>query len=209
MKKLFSCIFAVALLIWCYTLLFAALADVANKTWTVEDLGDRVKFTATFAFSATDSTNDLTSQAIDMHGLLAEGATAQFVADGETGRDVNIFVRGSNAGLALTSFTSFFTRTDWDDFSPDAGNANTLFDLSNTNQASQTIMGAQTDSAMVVVPEQTLWCEYFVFEVDGQASNPVTSGTNSTIIYLIFKKDPNFKFPGFEYSATTMVKSTT
>ncbi len=207
MKKLFSSIAAVALLIWCYTLLFAALADVANKTVTVEDLGDRVKFTITFAFSATDSTNDLTSQAINMYGLLSEGVTAQFVADGESGRDVNIFIRGSNAGLALTSFTSFFTRSQWDDFSPDAGNANTLYDLSNTNQASQTIMGATTDSAMVVVPELALECERFVFEVDGQGSNPVASGINSTIIYLIFHKDPNIRLPN--YSATTMVKSTT
>jgi len=209
MKKLFGSIVAVALaMILCYTLLFAALADVANKTVVVTDLGDRVLFTITLTFSATDSTNDLTSKAISTYGLLPEGATVQFTADGETGRDVDFFMRGGN-GLTLTEIVSYSTRTAWADFSADAANTTALYDPTIVWQLSTTLLSTEADSTqdVIAVRDLAFYSRYIVFEADGQTGNTATTGTNSTIIYLRMFKNPKIRLPN--YSATTMTFSTT
>lgn len=178
-------------------------ADVANKAVTTTDLGDRVMFTITLTFSATDSTDDLTSKAIDMYGFLTEGAVAEFVGDGETGRDVNLFIRGGNV-TTLANIVSYKTRSELDDFSADAGNSSLLLDPAIFYESTEVLVSASADSAGVGIPDLALRCRYLVFEADGQTGNTVTTGTNSTIIYLILKKNPNIRLPNYEPATVTV-----
>jgi hypothetical protein len=181
---------------------YAALADVANKTVTYEDVGDAIIYTCTLAFSATDSTNDLTSQAINTYGLDFDKATIQLIADGETGADRNIFVRGGMS-TDLTYIVSYQTRTEWDDYSADATNSASLFDLGVFEEVDFTLLSTTNDSALHYVPDQAVRCQYIVIEVDGQAGNTVYSGTNSIIVKIRVPKKPGYRRTSYVAESTT------
>lgn len=193
-----ACLIAVlALLLFSAVPADAQLADVANDSTSVSIEGNKVIVTSVLAFSASDSTNDLTSKAIDMTGLTAEGGVIEFVADGETGRDVNLFVRGGHT-TTLANIVSYYTRPEWDDFSADDANTTALFDTKVSVDAN-TLKSTFPDSVqMFRFLDPAFKCRYVVFEADGQTGNTVASGTNSTTIRLTLFKDPNYKLPIYE-----------
>src|SRR3990172_5292851 len=121
-KTLFFKLVTVLVLSTFVPYLYLALADVNDVavTVTAQKGQDIVIFEMTFTHTATDSTNNLYSQAIDLSYLELENATIQCQAlVGITGRDVNIDIEGAN-NKVRGNFEKWQTRAEFDDFSADA-----------------------------------------------------------------------------------------
>lgn len=209
-----------ALLLFLVTFLFSyqlKAADVADLTVSVKVEADFVEYTGTLIHTGA-ATDNVFSQAIDLTGLTCEGATVQFKSEaGVTNRDVNLFVQGSNyrGTNADTTFESYKTRTEWDDFSPDNGGLEQTFILDrdfyvNTAIASigtiqygtSGFVAAVADSDGTVISvinaekDLALQCRYIRFQSDGTGSNPATS---STSFKLRLKKDPFMRLTKTQY----------
>lgn len=213
--RLFSIIALVLFFIATLAPLFAA--DVADLSVTVKVEEDYVEYTGTLIHTGA-ATDNVFSQAIDLTGLVLDGATVQFKSEfGATNRDVNLFVQGSNykGTNSDTTFESYQTRTEWDDFSPDDGHLEQNFILDRdfyTNTALASIgtiqygisgfvaAVADTDGTVISVinsqKDMALRCRYIRFQSDGTGSNPATS---STSFKMRLKKSDFFRLSKTQY----------
>lgn len=179
--------FLVALIfsLFAATASFAVLADVANKSVTATSDGEYITFTTTLLHTATDSTNHLFSQAVDIRGLDVSTMVIHFKATGISGRDVNLFVQGSNS-LVGTTFASGVTRSQWDDYSADTGNLAGIFEAEFAYVSSEVFLAATADSALFKVRDPAVLNRYVRFDQHGQSGNRSTS--NQTVVTIRAKK---------------------
>jgi hypothetical protein len=181
----------------------AQAADVKNLATTASEKGDLVIFYATLIHTGA-GTDNVYTKAIAIDGLELVGATIQCISQfGTTNRDVNIDIQGSNSLLDST-FESYQTRGEFDDFSPDGGGleatalldrdfakANTITQfLAATNISGVQPFFALSDTSadtdvLWTEKDQALRCRWIRVVSDGQTSNPATS---STLVILQFKK---------------------
>ena len=152
---------ALLLIIMMVTMAFSA--DVPNKTVSVIEGNNYVLFYGTIAFSATDSTDNLTTQAVTSSWLDWENSTLRCNTNEASGIDVNLFVLGGG-NKDLTYFSSLYTQTVFDDINT-ATRAwyalkDTLLDTSN---------------AVTWFVDPVAGDRYKVLKFDGQAGNPATA----------------------------------
>lgn len=184
-------------------------ADVQDLDVSVDDQGDKVEYRVTLIHTGA-ATDNVYSQAIDTYGLDLSKASVQFISvAGATNRDVDLFIEGSNVAKD-TLFESYQTRTEWADFSPDAGGLEQTFlldrdfikgatasgwsalEYSQGNLAVHALADTSSDSDIIYTEKDlALKCRYIRFKSDGTNSNPATS---STLVVLLVPKLPFDKF---------------
>jgi hypothetical protein len=182
-------------------------ADVSNLSVTVtQQTGiDFVQFEVTLIHTGA-ATDNVFSQAIDMAYLDLDGATIQAVAlVGGSGRDVNIDIQGSNS-LADSTFETYETRGEFDDFSPDDGGLEqsvlldrdfiklgTKANLTSVYSAADlkffSADSSASDPLMIYTEkDRALRCRYIRVVSAGQSGNIATA---STKVILTFRKKDN------------------
>ena len=141
-----------------------ALADVANDTVFVTEGKNEVIFFGTVQFTATDSTNNITTKAISGDGYLDwENAHLRVWGNAASGIDINVFILGG-ATLDLTYMSSTYTQTAFDD----EGTA--------TPSAWYAFKDTINDGPAIVWWSDPCYLERFkVLKFDGQAGNPQTA----------------------------------
>lgn len=137
-----------------------ALADVANDTVSVIETDDSFIFYGIVQFTATDSTNDITTQAIQSEYCDWSNAVINIYGNAVSGADVNVYLRGGSS-LDLTYIASVYTQTTLD--AKGAAAPTTWFAFKDTVTASK-----------VVFTDPVAGLPYKVLEFDGQAGNKST-----------------------------------
>lgn len=153
-------------------------ADVVNITVSFRPDGDRVYYSVNLIHTG-GATDNISSQLIDMTGLDTETGVIQVWGLTVTGRDVNLFIEGSNSRKDST-FASFYTRPELDDVDA-GGTAPILLNLSLIEK----LVVDTGDTSRYVIPEAALKCRYLRITGDGQSGNPAGSTTH---VRLTFKK---------------------
>ena len=182
LKKLLIAILVVALV----STVWAALADVANKTASYEEYDDHVVFYGSVTFSATDSTNNLYTQAMYVGDCDFQTTYASIhiwypaiTVAPATSRDVQVFFEGytypSGTARDGTYFKSTSATVDPQlDLDLGADTAGALFDTVGVNAGA-------TDIALT--------SEWIRLRFDGQAGNPGALGGNTYYWAIkVFKK---------------------
>jgi len=166
-----------------------ALADSANVTISVIEGTEYVTFYGTVAFSANDSTENITTQAIEGRALDWQNAILRTYGNAASGIDVNVFIMGG-ASLDLTYMTSIYTHTVFDAI----GDA-----TAEMWWAFKDTLAAYTANPWFVDPVAEE--RYKVLKFDGQAGNPQTA-----IIYWFLQVPKKEGAPGrnaYKISDTT------
>jgi hypothetical protein len=219
-RKYLAHIAAVIVVAFGTTQVFAALADVDNygakgnalsQTESYVDastsVGDHVVYYFVLTHTATDSTNNVASQAIDLTGLELESIHLYSTATGT--RDVNILLQGSNTKDATYFVNSPFTVTtamlrsastttadvlngDIDDFYADGSGSPVVFD---PKIYYESLTSGAGDSTTVIVEDPIAKMRYFRVVSDGQTGNTVSqtgATANSTNVIIMCRKIPGF-----------------
>lgn len=153
------------LFIFLFVLLFTAFnsfaADVANDTVNVIEGDDYVLFYGIVQYSATDSTDNITTRAIMGSQLDWENSTLRMWGNAASGIDVNAFVLGGGDN-DLTYMTNVYTQTAFD--AAGAATPKVWYALKDTILTTR-----------VTFIDPVAYERYKVLKFDGQADNPATA----------------------------------
>jgi hypothetical protein len=153
------------------------LADVANDTVLVIEDKDHVVFYGIIQYTLTDSTNNITTQAMSGEALEWENAQLRCYTNTQSGDDVNVFMMGGGS-RDLTYISSVYTQTAFDDVN--GGTPAVWWALKDT------LMAGASQGIMSWFIDPVSKDRFKVLKFDGQTGNP--SATTVTWFLVVPKK---------------------
>ena len=193
MKKILLLTLLVAILSFALQVQPARAADVDNKTVKVFETLNTIVFFNTTSFSATDSTDDLNTQAFYIGDRdRTQPIMFEIYGNATSGFDVNVFVHGTL--FAPTSGDSIDTAAFL------VGTTNTA-DLDDIGSA--TVLIDTLEVVSLVTDDHIDNAEWIYLQFDGQAGNPAAQ--TMTWAITIMKKEQG-DFSRFRHGNSVLVR---